>query len=291
MIFENNAIDLTGVQLLSVEIGETWDNFGKCITESNYNIFNRAFNLIQVSDEDTTAGAEILHILIDEGLSVTEQTFEIRDLLITNIIEIITRLGITIDKDQLDINSLPVLCNLVDVVYILDGYEDLLSLSVILEAEDIPNADRFIMLISKVFSIDDMSDYECLITDVSEMTLLVIKRSLVSPDAEIPVPDWILSRIKKNKEFFKGTLAWEHVTQGGGLGLTWETLKSFYKDRLEDVKSKDQKQGIKDTVALMVLTNITDTDFLDRVTKEITEEYADLKKIFFADKLVKEMGI
>ena len=291
MIFEKRAIDLTEASILTSELGETWLAFAKSITEFNFNTFDKAYNLIAISQEETTVQNQILEILIDEGMTVTEQTNAVRDILIANSIQIITELGIEIDKDQITIDHLPLLTNIIDVAYILDGYEDLLSLSVILEAADLETKDRFIMVIEKLLDLEDTSLYEMIISDVSEHLLEVLRTSLINPDADIEVPQYVSDRVRGNKEFLRGTLAWEHVVSAGKLGIGWLVIYKYYLDRLNEMKENEPKKYIKEIICLMLCSGITNESFLDKLSARLGEDFSDVESLYYADGLVKKLGL
>ena len=291
MLFETNGLNLHNVDLLGEELGDTWLSFKKCITDYNTNIFKESFNLIKISLPETTLGMQINGVLINESLTVTEQIYEIRSMLITNIIDIAVQMGIKIDVDATTIDSLPILTNIVDAVYTLDGYEDLLSLSAILEDKDTHPVDRFISLLETIYNIDDLSYYENLIMEVSEYTLETIRLSLISPDATVEVPNEVKTRVIANKAFLKDTLAAFHVTHGGNMGGSFATLLNTFQSDLPELRESDPKRYIKELVGLSLLSDISNGGLVDELSTRITTDFQDAQLLFYADDVIKQLNL
>ncbi len=292
MLFEQDGLDLTDASLLTVDLGDTWLAFTKSITDHNTYIFNTSYNLIRISDPYTTGGLTIDEILSDECRGVTEQTCAIRNLLITNIINIARDMGITVDVDNLTINDLPTLCKIVDLIYILDGFEDLLSLSAVLESKDLDPVDRFIRLIEIYYDEDDLNPYQYLITGVSERTLETIRMSLISHENdELPVEKNIKDRILNNKDFLRGTLAWKHVTEGGNIGGSFNVLIADFKPELTAHEDNDHVEYIRQVVSLAVVSDLADGQLLDAVSQLISVTIVDPVVLFKADTLIEGLKL
>ncbi len=292
MLFEQNGLDLTGESLLTDDLGDTWLAFTKSITDHNTYIFNTGYNLIRISDPNTTVGLTINEILIDESRGVTEQTFAIRNLIITNIINIAQDMGITIDVDNVTIDDLPTLCKIVDLVYILDGFEDLLSLSAVLESKDLDPVDRFVRLIELYYDEDDLNAYQYLITDVNERTLEAIRLSLINHEHdELPVEKTVKDRILKNKAFLRNTLAWKHITDGGNIGGSFNILTADFKPELTLHEDADKVEYIRQVVALALVSDLANGEILDAVSQLISVTITDPVVLFKADALIEGLNL
>lgn len=291
MLLEANAVDLTDRSLLSVEIGGLWDNFKLSITDHNAYCLDTSYNLIRISDPNTLVGQIIQTMLVDESTDVSMKLADIRNLLITNIIGLISQAGIKIDEDMVNVNQLPLLNSILDLIYILNGFEDLLSLSEVLESSDIPTVDRFIRVLALVNDLDDTTDYEELILDVSETLIEVLRRSLITHDDVIPLNPLIRDRILNNKPFLKGTLAGEHLLQGGNFGGSLATLIKSWANELSAVESDNQAHYVKEIIALAILSDVTDGELLNEVNRLITDVVIDPSVLFKADAYIKSLNL
>lgn len=286
MIFEKNGLDLTDKSLLTDDLGDTWLAFAASITDFNTYTFNTSYNLISISDPQSTIGGTILELLIDESTTTTEKTIAVRNVLFTNIISLVRNFGIVIDEDMLTINHLPALNTIIDLIYTLDGFEDLLSISEVLESSDMDPVDRFIRVLSIINDLDDVSVYEHLIMSVSLFTLDTLRLSLVSYDQDVPVHVDVAKRIRGNRPFLAGTLAWSHIVNGGNIGGAYSLLINAYQKELTDIEATDPEKFIKEVTAFAVISELESAEILEQVNKEISTTITDPKIIFKADKMI-----
>lgn len=291
MIITANAVDLTDVDLLSDDVGGIWDSFKLNITDTNINRLVSGYNLIKISLPDTNLSTDITDLLLDENFDTPFKTQALLELMLTNIIDILTRVGFTLNGDYLDLEVLDTLIKVLDLFAIIDGYEDLMDISNILESRDIDPVQRFIRVYDIVYLIDEYGDeaevLATIIDDISEVVLEGLRLCLVLPELDIVVPDNIKLRIDVNRELLTlDTLAGAHIRNDGSLGSTFENLLSFYSNELTLIKDVDAFGYCKELILLLLISEVNNGSILDVFRKHTDGVIADMQVEFKLTKLI-----
>ena len=276
MIIETEeVVDLDNIDLLSEQVGEIWEAFKEALPEPTANIFTKGYNLTAISYPESSLSLNITELLVDESTDTNKKISIIREILIDNIISILREMGFTIDEDYVEDRYLPQFCTMVEFIYDIRGQEDVIGMSDILSAKDIPPSERFIGIMAKYLA-DDAVDYDVyryLITDVSEMTLEVIKNDLNHLDDEDPTPENITLRIRRNKDIFKDTVIWTHIVNGGQIGSSIDSILNYYKADLEallllDTENRYTLYG-RTVIAMYLISDVNDDKIADSVMKQL----------------------
>ncbi|QGZ14391.1 putative virion structural protein [Photobacterium phage PDCC-1] len=287
------AVDLTNVDLLTKDLGEPWINFTKAITPENAELIQRVYTLLVLADEENVLVSTIANILSDDDSAVVEQKAVILELLLNNIIEQLVKFGITIDLEYVEANKLDTLYQITDVIYLLNGYEDLQSLSEILEQRDLSPKDRFIEVFRKLYDYEPttpiIEDLEYLILECSEYLMETLRISLIVSDGVPDVPEFVKLRIKTNVAFLEGTVAAKHVRNNGQLGMGFLTLLGFYALELDAAMKTSPEHYIKELFGFSLISETPNDKFWDQIKQVIEENVEEVTLLYRAERLAEEI--
>lgn len=289
------AMDVTNVDLLTKDLGEPWINFSQAITPENAELIQKVYTLLVLADEENVLVSSIANILSDDDSAVIEQKAVILELLLNNIIEQLVKFGITVDLEYVEANKLHVLYQITDVIYLLNGYEDLQGLSEILEMRDLPPKDRFIELFRKMYDHDAMDpiidDLNYLILECSEYLMETLRISLIVADAVPETPDFIKLRIKTNVGFLNDTVAAKHVRNNGQLGMGFLTLLSFYRMELEQAMATSPEHYIKELFGFALISELSNDQFWDQIKQVIEENVEEVQLLYRSEQLAEQIKL
>lgn len=285
-----------GENLADVFVGGLWTTFRNAIPTLQSKELDKAFNLIMMADEESLLPSQLASILIDEYLDLPTKKQTVYVAITTNIIALLTGLGVTLFEDEAGEDKLRQLSVLANFFYELREYEDLIGLKSLLECQDIPPVNRYLQAMQTYWGDEfDISDYECLIQDVSEVTLKAIKDALFSPDEVENPPETLTRRILDNKAFLQGTKAYEHVTSNGQIGGSVATFMSFFQDYLEDLledaTEQETLQYAKEVIGLYIISEINDEWLKDKVTQYLYSVVNDVIVLTKVEALIAEVVI
>lgn len=252
-------IDIRDIEFLDLDIGPDWDEFVPAIPEETTKQLRLGYNLIKLSFPECYLGAQLKEIILDENIETVEKIDLLRDHILTNIIDILQRIGLEFDEDYLNYDSIPYLNKALDLFFTLNNYEDWEGLSIILESSDIHPRDRFINLYRKFYLVpeeDELEDLLYMISNVSEVALESIKVSLIHPDLIGSLPDNIKERITNNKDFFSNTVGEWHIKHDGAIGGTLDALMKTHKQRLNDILEVDAFSYYKSCLSLLLICDL-----------------------------------
>lgn len=302
--------------LAEVLVGGIWLAFKQSIPDTQAKVLVDGFNLIVLNDpskftekdEMSTLEAlsegeaeEILrpdlantilpdlitNILLDESKEISSKKIEIYNLITNNIIDGLVSLGFVLNEDEVNIERLPELIRIGNFFYDLEEYEDLIGLSDLLSSYDIPPSTRFLQLMQTYLGDnEDLSVYELLIEDVSEVTLTAIRNGLVKPDEEEVVPQPLLERIRGNYELLEGTMAKEHLTTNGQVGSTVANYLSFFTPipKLLDNPTDDNVlQYVKEITGVFLISEVNNARIKENIHKHLAGVLEDAFQLSKAD--------
>jgi len=276
--------------LASGLIGGLWDGFRDSIPEPQAKVLVRGFNLIILSDpgqqaqdfedDDGVLGNKsesllpqmIANVLVDESIVVSQQKMVIYELITNNIIEIMIRLGFVLNEDDLNHEKLQEMCDMISFFYDMDSYEDLIGLCGLLQSQDIPPVDRFIMAMQKYLGDDaDLTVHELLLEDVSEVTLKTIADNLAFGEVTEAMPESLIQRVRGNAELIRGTMAFNHIINNAQAGNPLEAYINFFGPELgvliDDGSTEANFQYCKEVMAIFLISEINSP----RLKEDLTE--------------------
>ncbi|UPT53842.1 hypothetical protein [Vibrio phage phiKT1019] len=289
------AMDLTNVDLLTKDLGGIWETYSRNITPENAELIQRVYTLLALADEEGVLAQTIANILTDEDSAVVEQKAVILELLLNNIIEQLVKFGITIDLEYVEPNKLDVLYQITDVIYLLNGYEDLQGLSLILEQSDLAPKDRFIELFRKIYDYHPtekvIEDLEYLILECSEYLMETLRISLIVSDGTPEVPEFVKLRIKTNVGFLDGTVAAKHVRNNGQIGMGFLTLLGFYALELDAAMKTSPEHYIKELFGFSLISETPNDRFWDQIKQVIEENVEEVTLLYRAEKLADQINL
>lgn len=276
-------IDLTNVDLGVENLGEMWLDFIERCTPEHATQYNQAYNLIAISFPDSFIDSTITHYLIDESISTPDLMAHIRILFINTIIDALQMMGIIIDKDWIDPNSLPELIIILDTIYLADGMTDLIGLVDTLNDEEADAKERFIRVVRMTQPQYQMENMEYYIKEVSSNTIrgLMIGLNIIDEDDASWVDPDLQKRIKANKEFLKGTFGGQHIINGGGLGQEFEGYYKVFSNDLAKLLIDGKTEAyMTNILSLLIISSVTDgaiggtyTGLVEEYSTTIEEAY------------------
>lgn len=277
-------------------IGGIWINFKESIPAPQATILTEAFNLIYLSDPDTFVGNMINEILIDENQDTAAQKLAIVSLFTNTLIDILKKLGCTINTDNITLNSLEELCNMVSFFYDLQEYEDVIGLVNLLESQDIPPTERFLgamaLYLGENFQI---YPYEAILEDVSEVTVVTLKNGLKGEDLDSEIAPGIIRRVRANVAIMEDTLAYTHLRDHGGVGNSVEALMNFFKHDLDKLlqndSTADQIKYAKEVTALYLVSELNSDRIKDELYNFLVPLITDHLASIGLDKIINQLDL
>lgn len=295
--------------LAAALMGGIWSDFKESIPPLQAKGLTEAFNLILLSqpldvtdpstgmpdteDDDfmsnRTASAVpglISNILSDESMHIPEMKNAVYQIITGNIIEILKGMGFILDDDVASQDTLGCMCKMLSFFYDLQEYEDLIGLADLLDSQDIPPKDRYLLCMERYLGEGtDLSDYEVLIVDVSEVTLKAIRDSLKQEDLDSAPPQSLIDRVLKNRTLLESTLAFAHIRNNGQLGGSVNSFlnfnSNFLEDLLEEGTEKAQVQYGLEVIGFFLISELNSPLIKDRLIKHfsgvINDHIASLK--------------
>ncbi|AGB07215.1 hypothetical protein [Vibrio phage VP4B] len=289
------ALDLTNVELLTKDLGTPWINYSAWLTPETKDLIERVYTLLAITDEENVLVSTIANILADDDSTALEQKTIILELLVNNIIEQLVKFGITVDLEYVEANKLHTLYQVVDVIYLLNGYEDLQGLSEILEMRDLDPKDRFIELFRKLYDMTPetpvIEDLNYLILECSEYLMETLRISLIVSDGIAEVPEFVVKRIRANAAFINDTLAGKHVRNNGTVGMGFLTLLSFYHLELASIIADSPERYVKELFGFSLISETPNDRFWDQIKQVIEENVEDVTLIYRAEKVAEEINL
>lgn len=258
----SEMIDLTNTDLGVENMGEMWNDFILRCTPEQAKLFNESYNLIAISFPNSFIDSTITHLFIDETMDTSDLMAAIRELFINTIIDALQIMGIIVDKDFVEMNSLYTLNRILDTIYMADGITDLIGLADLLNYDDWTAKDRFIGVVKMISPEEDFAGIEDMIKDVSINTIrgLMIGINIIDEDDTSFVDPQLRKRVKLNKPTLMGTVAQTHIMNGGGLGQNIDTYMKLFINELGNLLMESTELYLKNAIALMLISNLTDTE-------------------------------
>lgn len=279
----SEMIDLTNVDLGVENLGEMWQDFIARCTPEHATQYNQAYNLIAISFPESFIDNTITHILVDEAIGTADMMAHIRILFIDTIIDALQIMGIIIDKDWIDPNSLPELIVVLDTIFMVDGMTDLIGLYDTLNDEEADPKERFIRVVRMTQPQFDMENMEYYIKEVSTNVIrgILIGINVIDQDDETWVDPWLQKRIKANAEFLKGTMGGEHIINGGGVGQDFDGYHKLFTNQLaKALVDDDATIYLTNVLSLMLISYMTDEDITGQFSALVEEHCSTIEEAY-----------
>ena len=282
--------------LADTMVGGMWVTFRSAIPPLQAKVLDNAFNLIMVSDEDVILPSQIADLLANTDLELPVKKQAVYVLMAVNMMHLLTEMGITLNDDVAGEDKIKEMAVLLDFFLSLNEYQDLIGLKSLLECMDIPPVNRLLRAMEIFWGEDfDLSEYECLIQDVSEVTLKSIRDALFNPEEIVNAPDNIVTRVTENKAFMEGTKAYEHLINNGQIGGSMATYLSFFKQYLEDLVDLDTPDALivyaREVISLYLISEINDHWLKDKATQYLYTVVSDITAITRIEAMLDEVKI
>ena len=289
----SEMIDLTNVDLGVENLGEMWEDFiARCIPEQA-TLFNESYNLIAISFPDSYIDSTIQHMLIDEALDTSDLMAHMRLLFIDTIIDALQIMGIIVDKDYIEMNSLEELKNVLDTIYIFDGLTDLIGLVDILNNEEMDCKERFIQIVHMTQPQFDMSNMDYFIKDVSPNVIrgILIGLNIIDEDDEVFVDHTIRDRIRANKTFLATTFGGQHIMNGGGVGQFIDGYMKIFMSDLAKVLVTDKMDYLLHVISLMLISNLSDAEIAGQFNALVEDQCTDTVELYKATEILNKVKL
>jgi hypothetical protein len=277
--------------LADTMVGGMWFTFRSAIPPLQAKILDNAFNLIMLSDENSVLPSQIADVLANTDLDMPVKKQAVFVMLTVNTINLLTEMGVTLNQDVVGEDKLKELSKLLDFFLSLQDYQDLIGLKSLLECMDIPPVNRLLQAMQKLWGEDeDLSEYECMIEDISEVTLKAIKDTLFSPEEMANTPDNIVNRVIANKAFLEGTKAYDHLINNGQAGGTMPTYLNFFKDYLEELLAVNTVEAnlayAKEVLCFYLISEINDHWLKEKVSQYLYSVIEDITSITRIEEMI-----
>lgn len=291
----SDYVDITNTKVAVDELGELWLNFEECLVPETAIIFNTSYNLITLAVRESTLPLDITTLLIDETQDVPNLVNGVREIFLIFLCDVLVEMGIIIDKDHVDGDSLPYLNNILNVIYSTDGSDDVMGLLWVLENETYTNKDRLVEVIKRLYDLDDDEAYPDIIGDVSADVIKGLMMALGADrdegdDKEYMNPE-IVKRVRDNRPFIKGTFAEEHILNGGVVGLSYEALSNMFINDIAKIMAEQKKDYYKQILALLVISSMTNEQIESGYEAMIKDFANDLDELYMASILLEELDL
>lgn len=256
----SEMIDLTNTDLGFENLGEMWKDFIDRCTPEQATLFNESYNLIALSFPDSFIDNTLTHYFIDEAMETSDLMSHVRLLFIDTICDALQMMGIIVDKDFLDMNSLEELKGTLDTIYLFDGMTDLIGLVDILNNEEMDAKERFISVVRKTQPQYEFGNLELWIKEVSTNVIrgIFIGLNIIDEDDTTFIDHVLRQRILDNKQWLIGTVANYHIANGGGVGLEIDNYLKLFHSRLAQGMIDNPMTYLKEVLSLMIISSLTD---------------------------------
>lgn len=292
---EESVILEEGANLADEAIGGLWIEFRKSLHPAQAKELDDAFNLIMITNPDSLMPSQIVRVLVDEQYHIPEKKQTVYVVVTTNIIDVLEKLGIVL-FDEVGEDKLKFLYKLANVFLELEEYEDIIGLKGLLESYDIPPVNRLLQVLAIYWGEEeDLSEYECILKDVSEVTLKSIKDALFNPEDVETAPKPIQDRILANKKLLEGTIAYRHVTSNGQLGGSVRSFLTFFERDLQAILHKETSDAMveyaKEAIGLYLISEINNEYLKDKVTQYLYSVVTDMHALMRIEKMIEQVVI
>lgn len=279
--------------------GDTWLEFSDSIPDPHVKEHARGMALILTFYPDSLLPTQFIELVVDERLDANMRSAALRQLIYTNMLDIINKMGVSLNIDYVELNHLPLLCSIVEfllsVTQIDDAYQLVLPQ---LEASDTHPKYRFINALSKVVYDEeepDVSDLECLIDDVSTVTLKMLSDSIMGREDIDTPPTNIINRVVANRTLLDGSLGFQHVRNAGEVGSAVTSYLNYFKPELTALLGSDNDDDVvkygKDVISLYLISDTPNDTLKDTLLVFFDGRIDNLRAVIQIESIIKNLVI
>lgn len=277
----SDYIDITDYKAASDDLQSIWLNFEDSLRYEQTIPLNTAYNLISITLKENSLSNFITTILSDNNTTLATKHQLIIKTLLEALVEVLSSMGIILNPEYIDISSLPDLNNILNTLFSTDDIDDVLGLINILDNETFDNKDKLINVIVKTLDLEDEGNLPYIIESVSADVIkgLYIGLGAINIDDGDYVNPEVASRIRKNKTFLAGTLAGNHIINGGGVGASYIALSNLFINELGQILLDNKKQYYKEILSICLISSMTPIEIeegFEVMIKDMAENMEDI---------------
>lgn len=292
-----NETPITDLETVLAYCGNNWTEFSETIPAEHAALHVRGIALILTAYSDSLLPTQFIELSIDERMDSHMKSVALRKLIYDNLLDIINKMGVSLNIDIVEITHIPLLMDIIDFFYTITEIED--SYTTVypqLIADDESPKYRFINAISKVIydtEEPDISDLESIIDDVSEVSLKTLADAITNTDGEDIPPDNIITRVVQNKNKLDNSLGYTHVRNGGVVGSDINSYLNFFTKELTTLLEQDTLEGFEqygyDIISLHLISDINDDKLKDTLLRFFDGRIDNIQSLIRIESYIKSL--
>lgn len=270
-------------------LGLEWVKLLSSQHEELATLFRNAYNLIMEATPNDDFNIKLTNILIREDIVAAEKVLLIRKELVVKITIILQLMGVTVDKDYIDLNSLSVLYKIFNSFYLLNGIDDVIGVSDIIENTHQTAKDRFIEILELLY-LEDLDELNDIIEYVEPNVLrgILIGLQFLDEDSNDYIDPSLKTRITNNVNYIINTLGHRYIKDGGTIGLKSEHMLTFFECDLTNIIMESKPEYIKNLISVLIISSASDEEIVKIVTEQIESLSDDISVIYKMNNIFKE---
>ena len=119
----------------------------------------------------------------------------------------------------------------------------------------------------------------------------MIGLNIIDEDNTVWVDHVLRQRIQDNKQWLIGTLANEHITNGGGIGLEIENYLKLFHSKLALSLINSPLDYLKQVLSLMIISSLTDGQISGQFHALAEDQCTTVEEVYKATAIIKEASI
>jgi len=298
MTVVNNTI-LVNRELVIDHCGNVWNEFMETIPDPHVVLFEKGLAIIFRAFPESLVSTQIVELVVDEQLDANMRSMALRKIIYDNIRDIINKMGVSLNNDYLEVDHLDLLCDIADFFFVVTLIED--SLHTIypqLMATELHPKYRFINAFGKAMCDEeepDLSELECILDDVSEVTLKEICDSLTGVENHDVPPENVIKRVVGAKATMDGSLGYQHVRNGGGLGSPVDSYLNFFSPELGKLLAENTLDSYieygRNVISLHLISEINDDKIKETLLRYFEGRLDDLTALIRIESMIKGLNL
>ena len=293
-------IEQQNKELVRAYVGDHWDEFSLTIPPLHVIEHERGIATVLTIYPDSLLPTQIIEINIDDNLDAHMKSNALRHVLFDQLKDIVNKMGVSLNNDYLEITHLPYLIDIAEFFMVVTEIDD--NIQTVLPqllADSEHSKYRFLNAFGKVYQDGnedaDLSEFEYIIDDVSEVSLKMLVDSITGTDGEDIPPENIINRVTLNKDLLDGSLGWTHIRNGGVVGSSVETYLTFFNKELTALLEKEDTESFvaygKDVISLHMISELNNDDFKNKLSLYFECRVDDLQALINIESLIKSLTL
>lgn len=294
-----NDTALADKELVIAACGNSWVEFSETIPPVHVETHENGIAIILEAFPDSLLPTQIIELVVDEQLDAQMRSVALRHVIYQNISELINKMGVVLNKDYLEIHHLPLLYQIAEFMFRVTEIED--SFQTVMPqllASDTHPKYRFINALAKVIFDEeepDISELEYIIDDVSEVTLKDLCDSIAQVDNQDIPPENIIDRVVAAREALDGSLGFQHVRNGGGLGSPIDSYMNFFNPELSALLGAESLESFveygKHVISLYLISEINDDKLKEALLAFFDGRIDDVSALIQIESMIKSLKL